>query len=229
VNTKKARWGGPDAYIPFTAAQMIYNPNKKFYSLAFTLQGLETETANNQFDERLRNTMAKSLRFDPKDPQAVWIENAQRNYIETMRIFGGITIFVTIIGIFTLIAGIVGVSNIMLVSVKERTREFGIRKAVGAPPLSILTSVVVEAILITVIFGYIGMMLGLGMVEVINFVMEQNAAQDDSGMSVFKNPGVELGYVFFSTGVLIVSGIIAGYMPARRAVRIKPIEAMREE
>ena len=229
INTKKARWGGANAYIPFTTAQIIYNPGKKFYQMAFTLQGLETEAANEAFDERLKNTMAKSLHFDPKDPQAVWIYNSQRDYIETMSIFGGINIFVTIIGILTLIAGIVGVSNIMLVSVRERTREFGIRKAIGAPPSSILRSVIVESILITTIFGYIGMMVGLGITEIISFVMEQGAAQDDTGMSIFKNPSVELSYVFFATAVLIVSGIIAGYMPARRAVRIKPIEAMREE
>ena len=229
VNTKKARWGGPNAYIPFTTAQIIYNPNKKFYQMAFTLQGLETETANEAFDERLKNTMAKSLHFDPKDPQAVWIQNSQRDYIETMRIFGGINIFVTIIGILTLIAGIVGVSNIMLVSVRERTREFGIRKAIGAPPSSILRSVIVESILITTVFGYIGMMVGLGITEIISFVMEQGASQGGDDMSIFKNPSVELSYVFFATAVLIVSGIIAGYMPARRAVRIKPIEAMREE
>ena len=227
INTKKARWGGASAYIPFSTAQIIYNPNKKFYQLAFTLQGLESETANEQLDERLRNTMAQSLTFDPKDPQAVWIQNSQRDYIETMRIFGGINIFVTIIGILTLIAGIVGVSNIMLVSVKERTREFGIRKAIGAPPASILRSIVLESILITTIFGYIGMMVGLTITEIIGFVMEQSA--DSSGMSIFKDPTVDLGYVFFATAILILAGIIAGYMPARRAVRIKPIEAMREE
>ena len=230
VNTKKARWGGPNAYIPFTTAQIIYNPNKKFYEMAFTLQGLETETANEAFDERLKNTMAKSLHFDPKDPQAIWIYNSQRDYIRTMGILGGIKIFVSfIIGILTLIAGIVGVSNIMLVSVRERTREFGIRKAIGASPASILRSVIIESILITTVFGYIGMMLGLGIADIFSFVLEQSASQDDTGMSIFKNPSVELSYVFFATAVLIVSGIIAGYMPARRAVRIKPIEAMREE
>jgi len=199
--------------------------------MAFTVNGLQTTEANNQFNDKLKAEMASSLRFDPKDPRALWIWNAQRDYIETIKIFGGITLFVSIIGIFTLIAGIVGVSNIMLVSVKERTREIGIRKAIGAPPASILRSIVLESILITTVFGYIGMMLGIGLTELINYFMIQSAAQSasETGMSVFKNPTVELSIVLFSTSILILAGVIAGYMPARRAVRIKPIEAMREE
>jgi len=146
-----------------------------------------------------------------------------------MMIFNGITIFVAVIGIFTLIAGIVGVSNIMLVTVKERTREIGIRKAIGAPPAAILRSIITESIIITTVFGYIGMMGGIALTELVNYVMLQNAAGNPTGPTVFKNPTVELSYVLISTGILILSGVIAGYMPARRAVRIKPIEAMREE
>lgn len=231
VNSKKERWGDGSAYIPFTTAQLIYNPDRKFRSIAMTVNELETKEANEEFNDNLKETMSHSLRFDPKDTQALWLWNSQRDYIETMKIFAGITLFVSIIGIFTLIAGIVGVSNIMLVSVKERTREIGIRKAIGAPPTAILRSIIVESILITTIFGYIGMVMGIGLTEIINFIMEQSAAQNpsDTGMSVFKDPTVQLSYVFISTGILIVSGVIAGYMPARRAVRIKPIEAMREE
>jgi putative ABC transport system permease protein len=142
-------------------------------------------------------------------------------------------LFVSIIGILTLIAGIVGVSNIMLVSVKERTREIGIRKAIGASPLSILKTIILESLIITAIFGYIGMILGVGLTELINFVMEQSAngqpVTDEVQMSVFKNPTVNMGYAIFATVVLIIAGIVAGYLPARKAVRIKPIEAMRQE
>ena len=229
VNSKKERWGNGSAYIPFTTAQYIFNPDRKFYSIAMTVKGLETKEANEVFDDKLKSTMSKSLRFDPKDTQALWVRNFQRQYIETQKIFQGITIFVSIIGIFTLIAGIVGVSNIMLVSVKERTREIGIRKAIGAPPSSILRSVIIEAIIITTIFGYIGMMMGIGLTEMVNYFLEQSAAGTPDGPQVFKNPTVALSYVLISTGILIFSGVIAGYMPARRAVRIKPIEAMREE
>jgi len=136
-----------------------------------------------------------------------------------------------IVGILTLIAGIVGVSNIMLVSVKERTREIGIRKAIGAKPGTILRSIVAESILITSVFGYLGMVLGVGLIELVNYVLQKFAAQgpSDNDMSVFRDPSVSLTYMGMATLILIIAGIVAGYMPARRAVRIKPIEAMREE
>ena len=233
VNTKKRRWGSPNAYIPFSTYQIIFNPEKKMWRIDFTVNGLETKAQNETFTEDLRKKMASSMNFNPEDKQAIWINNAQREYTETKKIFGGITLFVTIIGIFTLIAGIVGVSNIMLVSVKERTREIGIRKAIGAPPLSILKSIILESLIITAIFGYIGMLLGIGITEIINFMMEQQAnaqaATEEVQMSVFKNPTVNLGYALFATVVLVISGMIAGYLPARKAVKIKPIEAMREE
>ena len=229
INSKKERWGDGTAYIPFTTAQYIFNPDLKFRNIAMKVNGLTTKESNDAFNDRLKSTMSKSLSFDPNDTQALWVRNSQRDFIETMKIFNGITLFVSIIGIFTLIAGIVGVSNIMLVSVKERTREIGIRKALGAPPASILQSIIIESILITTFFGYIGMMMGIGLTEVVNFIMEKSAAGGGDGMTVFKNPTVELSYVLISTSILIISGVIAGYMPARRAVRIKPIEAMRED
>jgi len=229
INSKKDRYGSGNAYIPFTTAQYVFNPSLKFNNIAMSVNGLNTKESNDAFNDRLKNTMSKSLSFDPHDTQALNVENSQRDFLETMQIFNGITIFVAVIGIFTLIAGIVGVSNIMLVTVKERTREIGIRKAIGAPPADILRSIIIESILITGIFGYIGMVMGIGLTELVNYIMEKSAAGGGDGMSVFKNPTVELSYVLISTGILIVSGVIAGYMPARRAVRIKPIEAMREE
>ena len=229
INSKKARFDNGTAFIPFTTAQSIFNPNMKFNNIAMTVNGPTTEKMNDDFSEKLKKTMSNSLNYDKNDPQAVYFQNSQKDFLQTMMIFNGITIFVAVIGIFTLIAGIVGVSNIMLVTVKERTREIGIRKAIGAPPSSILGSIITESIIITTIFGYIGMMAGIGLTELINYIMLQSAAGNPNGPTVFKNPTVELSYVLISTGILILSGVIAGYMPARRAVRIKPIEAMREE
>jgi len=234
VNSKKEQWGGPVAYIPFSTMQVVFNTDKKFYQLSFTVEGLETTAENERFNKSLRNLMGRQLKFDPEDSQALWVNNSQSDYIETMKIFSGVNLFVTIVGILTLIAGIVGVSNIMLVSVKERTREIGIRKAIGAPPASILTSIILESIIITAIFGYIGMFLGIGVTEIMNFITEQaaNVAQSADGgpqMSVFKNPTVNIGYAIFATVLLVISGVIAGYLPARKAVKIKPIEAMRQE
>jgi putative ABC transport system permease protein len=233
INTKKQQWGDPTAYIPFSTYQLIYNPSKKFNNITFTVEGLNTKAENETFNENLRKEIAQSMSFSSDDTQAVYVNNSQEDYIQTQKIFGGITLFVGIIGIFTLIAGIVGVSNIMLVSVKERTREIGIRKAIGASPMSILKTIVLESILITAIFGYIGMMAGIGLTEVANFVMEQSAAQQVTGdgpqMSIFKDPTVNIGIVLISTAILIIAGVVAGYMPAYKAVKVKPIEAMRKD
>ncbi len=233
VNSKKEEWGGPNAYIPFTTSQAIYSPHGKFYHIVFTVDGLETKEANDLFNKTLRAAMGRKLNFNPDDTQALWVYNAQEDYIETIKIFNVIRNFVTVIGILTLIAGIVGVSNIMLVSVKERTREIGIRKAIGASPSSILKTIILESIIITAIFGYLGMILGIGLTEAISFIMEQSAngkaVSDEPQMSVFTNPTVEVGYAVFATVILIISGVIAGYLPARKAVKVKPIEAMRQE
>jgi len=215
----------PRAYIPFTTAQALYNPHGKFSTMAFLIDDLRTEQENDALNDRVRAVMARTLRFDVADSRGIWIRNNQRDFLQTMRIFGGINIFVSIIGIFTLIAGIVGVSNIMLVSVKERTREIGIRKAIGASPASILRSIILESVLITTIFGYIGLLLGTVVIEAVNMVMSQSAGD---GPAVFKNPSVEMSYALTATIILIISGVIAGYIPARRAVKIKPIEAMKE-
>jgi len=215
----------PRAYIPFTTAQALYNPHGKFSTMAFLIDDLKTKQANEELDNRVRAVMARTLRFDLNDPRALWLRNNQKNFLETMRIFGGINIVVGVIGILTLIAGIVGVSNIMLVSVKERTREIGIRKAIGASPASILRSIILESVLITTIFGYIGLLFGTVIIELVNMAVSQSAGD---GPAVFKNPSVEMSYAITATIILIISGVIAGYMPARRAVKIKPIEAMKE-
>jgi putative ABC transport system permease protein len=144
----------------------------------------------------------------------------------------GITLFIWIIGIGTLTAGIVGVSNIMLITVRERTKEFGIRKAIGATPFSILKLIIVESILITAVFGYLGMILGIGLTEGVNTLMEmanvgKEVSRDD--MSIFLNPTVNLSIALSATALIVVAGVLAGYFPARKAVLITAIEAMRNE
>jgi len=149
-----------------------------------------------------------------------------------MKIFQAIKIFIWIIGIGTLIAGIVGVSNIMLIVVKERTKEIGIRKAIGASPSSVIGLILLESIMITTIAGYIGLVLGTGLMEMINYFMVQSAgapvSEEGSG-SIFLNPTVDLNVAIYATLLLIVAGAIAGYIPAKRAASIKPIVALRDE
>ena len=136
-----------------------------------------------------------------------------------------ITLFIWIIGIGTLMAGIVGVSNIMLITVKERTKEFGIRKALGAKPASILGLVITESILVTAVFGYVGMMAGIGVTELINSAMEAAQAAQQAGenmgedLSIFRNPTVDLGIALSANLLIIVAGVLAGYFPARKADR----------
>lgn len=150
-------------------------------------------------------------------------------------IMNGIAAFIWIVGIGTLMAGIVGVSNIMLITVRERTREFGIRKAIGAKPSSILALIITESILVTATFGYIGMVMGIGLTELINYGMEMSGMARSSGgnpgedMTIFRNPTVNLGISLAATALIIVAGVLAGYFPARKAVRINAIEAMRAE
>jgi putative ABC transport system permease protein len=123
----------------------------------------------------------------------------------------------------------------MLITVRERTREFGIRKAIGAKPSSILRLIIVESVLVTAVFGYVGMVTGVGLTELINYIMEMSgasgggAANPGEGTTVFRNPTVDLGIALAATGVLIVAGVLAGYFPARKATKITAIEAIRAE
>lgn len=215
----------PEVLIPLTTAQRIYNPESGYDMIAFLVEDLKTNEANEEFDQSMRSRMAAKHSFDVKDRRAMWVWNKLKNYMQTMGIFNGINLFVWVIGIGTLIAGVVGVSNIMLITVKERTKEFGIRKSLGATPFSILKLILLEALLITGFFGYIGMVVGVGLTEMVNKVLEEGS----SDMSVFKNPTVDISIVLAATFVLIVSGLLAGYFPAKKAVSIKPIEALRYE
>ncbi|MGC9353132.1 MAG: ABC transporter permease, partial [Mariniphaga sp.] len=185
-------------------------------------------------EERVRATLARKHKFDATDRAALGSYNKLENYLQTMRIFEAIKIFIWIIGAGTLIAGVVGVSNIMLIVVKERTKEIGIRKAIGASPASVVGLILLESILITTIAGYIGLVLGTGLMEGLNFFVEQQfaasaASNGGNGDMIFRNPTVDLNIAATATMLLIFAGAIAGYIPAKRAARIKPIEALRDE
>ncbi|MDL2296890.1 ABC transporter permease [Bacteroidales bacterium OttesenSCG-928-B11] len=218
-----------DAYIPYTTAQQIYNPSKQFSQVNITVRGLDDVESNQQFVERLRASFSRLHDFAPDDYNAVRIWSRLQDYLQTMSILNGITIFLWIIGLGTLIAGIVGVSNIMLITVKERTKEFGIRRAIGAKSGSVIWMVILEALIITTIFGYVGMFLGIGLMEIVNWVLETTGVASNGEMKIFVNPTVNLGVVISATLVMIIAGVLAGYFPARKAVKVKPIEALRYE
>ena len=134
--------------------------------------------------------------------------------------------FIWIIGLATLIAGVTGISNIMLITVRERTHEFGIRKALGARPRQIVSLVILESIAITLVFGYVGLFCGIGLTQLVDYVLTQVAQGDPESFSVFINPTVDLEIVVSATLVMVIAGVIAGYVPAKRAVSVKPVEAL---
>ena len=218
------------AFIPFSTLQTIYNKGDKLNNLIMTTKNLETIEANEKFETYYRKVLGANHRFDPTDHSAIWIWNRFTNYLQQQQGSAMLRIAIWVIGIFTLLSGIVGVSNIMLITVKERTREFGIRKALGAKPLSILWLIIVESVTITTIFGYIGMVAGIGATEWMNNAFGNQTM--DTGMwteTVFLNPTVDIRIAIQATLTLIIAGTLAGLFPARKAVSIRPIEALRAD
>jgi putative ABC transport system permease protein len=217
--------------MPLSTAQMIFSGSNQLHNLALTINATTLEESR-AIEEQIRNVLGRQHKFDPKDEGAIGLYNKLENYIQTMKIFQAIKIFIWIIGIGTLIAGIVGVSNIMLIVVKERTKEIGIRKAIGASPSSVIGLIMLESIMITTIAGYIGLVLGTGLMELINYGMMMQSTgpvSEEQGGTMFMNPTVDINIAIYSTLLLIIAGAIAGYIPAKRAASIRPIVALRDE
>jgi putative ABC transport system permease protein len=212
-----------EGYVPFSTLKKITRQSK-YWMLNFTVQGLETKEDNEAFTDYLRTQLAHLHEFDPDDTSAVYIRSRQEEYLQTMKIFRTLQLFIWIIGFAMLISGIVGVSNIMRITVKERTNEIGIRKALGAKSRSILTSIVIESMIITTIFGYIGMWLGMVVAEASGGLLSK--IQEGNSISLNIVPSIDIRIVLMATALLIVCGVFAGFFPARNAVKIKPIEAM---
>jgi len=222
--------GEKPALIPFSTLQTIYNQGDKLSYLTIATKNLETIEANNNFEKEYRKALGANHRFDPTDNSALWIWNQFTNYLQQQKGMAILRTGIWVIGIFTLLSGIVGVSNIMLITVKERTREFGIRKALGARPGSILWLIIVESVIITTLFGYIGMVAGIGVTEWMNATFG-NQVMDTGGWTttVFLNPTVDIKIAIQATLTLIIAGTLAGLFPARKAVSIRPIEALRAD
>lgn len=223
--TRSRNWQ-PELYIPLSTANIIYNPSGEVGDISFSLVGITTKEETLAYTERLRRLLAGHFNYDPEDMNAIWINNRMADFEQTQVIFTGISLLVWVIGIGTLIAGIVGVCNIMIVTVRERTREFGVRKALGATPVSILRMVVIESVTITTIFGYVGMFFGIGLSELLCLFFPADAPGQTNSPNMFIEPSVDISIILSATLVLIVAGVVAGYIPARKAVHVKPIEAM---
>lgn len=209
-----------EVYVPITTAQTLFSRNDDVHSLRLTTNEVTAEESKGLVNT-LRSKLAQTHTFAPDDQRAVYISNHIEQYTQFLNVFKAIDLFIWIIGIGTIIAGIVGVSNIMIIVVKERTLEFGIRKAIGATPASIIGLIILESIAITTFAGYFGLVLGVGVLSLLSNVMPAN--------DFFMNPQVNLVIAGSATLLLITSGIIAGLVPARKAAKIKPIVALRDE
>ena len=226
----KGNSGGQDVYIPFSTLQIVFNKGDKLDQILFAIKDLNTKEENEAFEADYRAAIGAHQRFDKTDEGAIWMWNRFTQMLQMNQGSGYMRTAIWIIGLFTLLSGIVGVSNIMLITVKERTREFGIRKALGARPLSILKLVIVESVVITAFFGYLGMVLGVGATEYMNYMAGKQVV--DIGVeqaTMFLDPTVDLGVAIRSTMTLIIAGTLAGLFPALKAVRTRPIEALRAD
>ena len=220
---KAKREGETDILSPITTVGTIYKPNGHFSSITFVVKNLETPEANEEFNNALKTALSASKRYDPEDRNAYWVWNTYEDYLQTMRILRYITLFIWLIGITTLIAGVTGISNIMLITVRERTREFGIRKALGARPWQIVSLVLLESVAIALVFGYLGMLVGTLLTKLVDTMLKLGGGD---GAQMFKDPTVDFLTVLMATLVMVIAGVIAGYIPAKRAVSIKPVEAL---
>ena len=217
-------------YIPYSTYKAIYNADDKVEVIAFTFHGLETLEENKAFEKEYGDVLRARHDIAPDDERGLWIWNRYTGNLEMTKAQNIIRIALWILGLLTLVSGIVGVSNIMLITVKERTHEFGIRKALGARPMDIMKLIIAESVTITALFGYLGMFLGMIACEIMDKTIGAQAV--DLGFTQIRmlvNPTVGLGTAITATLVLIVAGTIAGAVPARNATHVKPIEALRAE
>ena len=219
-----------DAFTAYSTVKIIYAKGDDAGSLEFTIKNLKSREDNKQFEKNYRTSINNNHQAAPDDDRTIWLWN---RYVDNIQMNQGIAIMQTalwIVGLFTLLSGIVGVSNIMLITVKERTREFGVRKAIGAKPWSILKLIITESIIITLFFGYIGMVCGVAANEIMDATIGHTTV--DTGLfkaAMFVNPTVGIGTCIGATITIVIAGTIAGLIPAIKAARIRPIEALRAE
>ncbi len=207
-------------FIPLNAAQKVFNAKRDVDDIQFSFADASIAGAK-QAEIRAVHTIARRHDFDPTDDRALWVNNNLENVSMVGGIFSGITAFLWFVGIGSLIAGIVGISNIMLIVVKERTREIGIRKALGATPGNVVGQVMLEAVFVTAMAGWAGLVLGVFLMEGISSVVP--------GSEFFRDPSIQIDVALWALFALIAAGALAGLIPARRAAAIRPIEALRDE
>lgn len=229
VEAEEQSWGH-NSYIPYSTARVMRTEGAWLSRITMEFHGLESKEANEEFEKSYKRAMSTFHGADPEDTRTTFVSNYYMNNQQVSKAIRIMRLALWILGFLTLLSGIVGVSNIMLITVKERIHEFGIRKALGATPWSILKLIVVESIVITAFFGYIGMVIGMGA----DFFLDKTLGSHpmDIGimqMYIFKNIGVGFDVALEATALLIVAGTVAGIIPAWKGARVRPIEALRAD
>ncbi len=207
-------------YIPISTAQLAFNGADRVNVLMFTVGDKGVGETAKLVDD-VKGLLAERERFAADDPQATRVRNNLEQYATFQEIFTIIEIFIMVMGACTLVAGIVGVSNIMMIAVKERTKEIGVRKALGATPWTIVSTILQESVFLTAVAGYVGLVAGVGLLELLAWVLPKS--------DFFSDPSVDLTVGLGATAVLMVSGAVAGFVPARTAARVSPVVALRDE
>ena len=221
---KGGDWDQRRMYIPISTGQKVFNQINQVHQISMNTLTLDVESAQKK-ENFIRRMLAQRHSVSPDDVAAIRIHNSMVEFLKFTNLFRNIQIFVWGVGILTIAAGIVGVGNIMTISVRERTKEIGIRKAIGASPYSIITMIMKESVFITMISGYFGLICGIGLLELLNY----GVSNFNTDMGFFRNPGVEFSTALLATGILVIAGSIAGLIPSVKAAMIKPISAIREE
>lgn len=207
-------------YIPISTAQLVYHGGNRLHQIMFTT-GAASLQQSEMMAQRSREILSERHDVSPTDRRAIQLSNNQVQFRKLMDIFDWIRSFVWVVGICTLFAGVVGVSNIMIISVQERTLEIGIRKAIGATPASIIRMILMEALLLTGVAGYIGLTAGVACVELARHYLADN--------EYIRDPTVDVGVAVMATLLLVAAGALAGVVPASKAARVRPVVAMRAE
>jgi putative ABC transport system permease protein len=223
-NGGQAEWQEKIVEMPLTTLQRVYSYGNQVGWYGITSKA---NVSVNYVEDKAKALLKKQHTIAPEDNEAIGSENVEKQFIKINKLFLGIRALIWIVGIGTLLAGVIGVSNIMLIIVKERTKEIGIQRALGATPFNIISQIITESVFLTSIAGYIGLLLGVGVVELINMVLEKT--QEAGSNMMFTRPEVDFNVAITSLIILIVCGAIAGFIPAKRAINVKPIEALRYE
>lgn len=209
------------SFIPFTTARGMSGGSDVVRRIHVKTKGLTSLEEGKATEKAFRSTLGRVHTFDPEDESALWLWNRFNDYLTTSSAMNAIVFAVWIIGILTMLSGIVGVSNIMFVSVRERTHEIGVRRAIGAKPFSILKQIILESVAITTLFGYVGIVMGVVVAQLIGMAFGEGG--------VLKDPTVDIAIAVQVTVVLIIAGALAGLFPAMKSLKIKPVEALRDE